>query len=165
MTVQASEILYFNGIRMDMCDAPLEDYFRISGGRPKFEYNCTALARGYIGTWEILDDRLYMIKFAVGGVGEEFRGIEVATFFEHDESPVRFDMKSIFPCYPDRVFADWYSGTLRVEQGELIKSTCMNTYYEQYLLINVDSGVVTGTEVLKTDVEEVLKLTYRRQMD
>lgn len=62
MTAQISEGLIYEGQQLSMCTNPLGDYFAMGGDRPRFEDNCTALWRGYVGTWEIVDGRLYLIK-------------------------------------------------------------------------------------------------------
>lgn len=33
------------------------DYFAMGGTRPSFDSNCTALWRGYVGSWEIVGGR------------------------------------------------------------------------------------------------------------
>ncbi len=40
---------------------PLNNYFALGGETPNFASNCTALWRGYVGTWEILNYRLYLV--------------------------------------------------------------------------------------------------------
>ncbi len=79
-----------------MCTNPLSDYFAMGGANPGFESNCTALWRGYVGSWEIVDERLYLI--GISGTLEG--GVEAS-------------MTTMFPDFPDRVFAHWYSGTIR----------------------------------------------------
>ncbi|MFM8509872.1 MAG: hypothetical protein ACKOCU_06045, partial [Betaproteobacteria bacterium] len=51
--------------------------------------------------------------------------------------------------FPHRVFAHWYSGTLRVPQGELLKYRHMGwaSTFERDLLIDVEDGVVKGMQV------------------
>jgi len=61
MTAQIGEKLKFEGRELSMCSEPLGDYFVFSGIDPELEFTCTALWRGYVGTWEIRDDRLYLI--------------------------------------------------------------------------------------------------------
>ena len=54
---------------------------------------------------------------------------------------------TIFPDSPDRVFAHWYSGTLRVPQGEMLNYVHMGygSTFERDLLIEVKQGVVVAT--------------------
>lgn len=46
---------------MAICTNSLSDYFAIGSFNPCFESNCTVLWRGYVGRWEIVDDRLCLI--------------------------------------------------------------------------------------------------------
>ena len=100
MTAQFSEHLRYNGEDFSMYTNPLGDFFAMGGVNPGFESNCTALWRGYVGSWEIVDNRLYLI-----GISGTLEGGVEAT------------LATIFPDFPDRVFAHWYSGTIRIPQG------------------------------------------------
>ena len=60
MTAQIGENLSYEGHATTMCSEPLGTYFRLAGVSPSFAENCTALWRGYVGSWEIRDDRLYL---------------------------------------------------------------------------------------------------------
>lgn len=53
MTAQIAERLRYQGQDMAMCTEPLGDYLYLDGTQPSFEFNCTALWRGYVGSWEI----------------------------------------------------------------------------------------------------------------
>ena len=132
MTAQISEKLIYEGQQLSMCTNPLGLYFAMGGDGPNFDYNCTALWRGYVGTWEIVDGRLYLIELhgALEG-GEE---ASVAT---------------MFPDYPDRVFAHWYSGTIRIPQGKLLNYVHMGygSTYERDLFLEIDKGVIKNTRV------------------
>ena len=127
MTAQFSEVLFYKGQRVAMCSCPLNAFLRLSGFSKYFRRNCSALWRGYVGTWEIVNDRLYLI---------EVKGEFV------DGSPC--NLEAIFPGYPDRVFAHWYSGTLRIPQGKLLKNVHMRfgSVYESDLHIEIQKGIV-----------------------
>ncbi len=115
-----------------MCDQPLATYFARTGSRPKFDASCTALWRGYVGSWEILSDRLYLV------------GLEATM---EDGTPA--NLATLFPAYPERVFAHWYYGEIRVPQGKLLKYVHQgyNSIYEEDLFILVEKGVVVRTHV------------------
>ena len=132
MTAQIGEILYYEDREHRMCSEPLGDYFAFGGESPAFESNCTALWRGYVGTWEILDGRLYL----VGLSGTLKDGTEAT-------------LASLFPSFPDRVFAHWFSDTLRIPDGKLLDYVHMGygSTYERDILIRLEKGVVTATEV------------------
>jgi hypothetical protein len=132
MTAQIAEKLHYDGEAHAMCDNPLWEYFRLAGIEPNFESDCTALWRGYVGTWEILDGRLYLV--GLNGTLKNGSTATVATFF---------------PNNPERVFAHWYSGELRLPRGKMLKYVHMGyaSVYEEDVFIFIDKGVVTHTEV------------------
>ena len=132
MTAQAQERLLYQGAEVGMCTQPLGDYFVMGGIRPQFELHCTALWRRYIGRWEIVDDRLYLIDLS--GTLEDGTEASVAT---------------VFPDFPERVFAHWYTGTIRIPQGEMLKyfHAGYGSTYERDLFLEVVRGVVVSTRV------------------
>lgn len=132
MTAQIGEKLHYEGHYVTMCTEPLNDYFFFAGIESKFKSNCTALWRGYVGLWEIKDGRLYLI--GLRGTMED--GTEAS-------------LETIFPIFPERVFAHWYSGIIRVPQGKRLEYVHMGygSTYEEDLLIDVVKGVVTTTNV------------------
>ncbi len=132
MTAQFSEVLIYEGQQLSMCTNPLGDYFAMGGDRPKFADNCTALWRGYVGTWEIVDGRLYLIELS--GTLEDGGEASVAT---------------IFPDYPDRVFAHWYSGSIRIPQGKLLEYVHMGyaSTYERDLFLKIEKGVIKNVRI------------------
>ena len=133
MTTQFGENLHYDGREMSMSTNPLDDYFSLGGFNPGFgqdwPLDCTALWRGYIGTWEIRDGRLYLIAINV-----------------MPGSRVCANLETVFPGYPERVFAHWYTGTLRVPQGKVLKYVYMGyqSTFESDLLIDVERGVVVN---------------------
>lgn len=132
MTAQIPETLVLDGQKLAMCSEPLGDYFAFSGIRPDLAKNCTALWRGYVGTWEILEERLYLV-----GISGEYE----------DGSPVTLD--SIFSGYPDRVFAHWFTGTLRCPRGGQLEYVHMGygSVCEEDLLLHIERGVLKGQDV------------------
>lgn len=132
MTAQIAERLLYQGREVAMCTNPLSDYFAMGGYTPRFESNCTALWRGYVGRWEIVDERLYLIE--LHGTLEDGTEASVAT---------------IFPDFPERVFAHWYSGTIRIPQGKLLDYVHMGygSTYERDLFLDIERGVVVATRV------------------
>jgi hypothetical protein len=132
VTAQIAEKLIYSGERHAMLTNPLDSYFAMGGIGPNFEYNCTALWRGYVGTWEIVSDRLYLI-----GLHGTLEGGEVAV------------LATIFPDYPARVFAHWFSGTVRIPQGKKLEYVHMGdgTTYERDLLLEFEQGVLIDSRI------------------
>jgi hypothetical protein len=132
MTAQFAERLRYQGEDVSMCTTPLSCYFAMGGFGPRFKFDCTALWRGYVGSWEIVDDRLYLT--GLSGMLED--GTEAS-------------LASVFPEFPDRVFAHWYSGTIRIPRGRALKYVHMgfDSVFERDLLLDVERGVVVSTRV------------------
>jgi hypothetical protein len=62
MTAQIGETLHYRGESLTMATEPLESYFAMGGAHPGFAANSTALHRGYVGSWEITRERLYLVE-------------------------------------------------------------------------------------------------------
>jgi hypothetical protein len=105
MTAQYSEHLTYQGESVALFAEPLASYFLMGGYKPDFAAGNTALHRGYVGSWEIVGGRLYLVRLT--GVLAS-AGADV-------------NLETIFPGYPNRVFAHWYSGTLRVPRGDRLR--------------------------------------------
>jgi hypothetical protein len=142
MTAQFGERLHYDGQEMSMCTHPLGDYFALGGINPGFgqewPLDCTALWRGYIGTWEVLGERLYLVaihKLVLKGTETNL-------------------LETVFPGYPDRVFAHWYSGTLRIPQGNTLKYVHMGyqSTYERDMLIDVERGVIGDVRIRENEI-------------
>jgi hypothetical protein len=139
MTAQIAENLLYRGESMAMCTEPLEKYFILSCTFPKFESNCTALWRGYVGSWEIVNERLYLV--GLDGTLEDGTNVSVSTFF---------------PDFPDRVFAHWFSGTIRIPQGKQLRYVHMGyaSTFERDLFLDLQRGVVVGSRISNNGVSD-----------
>jgi hypothetical protein len=139
MTAQIPETLIYNDEEHSMCDEPLEMYSALGGEIAEFEFTCTALWRGYVGTWEIIDGRLYM----TGLRGTLKNGTEA-------------NLASVFPNYPDRVFAHWFTGKVRLPQGKQLEYVHMGygSVYERDLFLHLENGVIIKTEVIENGESE-----------
>lgn len=132
MTAQISERLIFEGQQVPLLSNPLKDFFALGGINPGFEFSSTALWRGYVGTWEVLNDRIYLV---------ELRG----TLKSGDDAT----LESVFPGFKDRVFAHWFSGRLRIPQGKRLEYVHMGyaSTYERDVLLTLQNGVVLTKEI------------------
>jgi hypothetical protein len=129
MTAQVREKIIYEGKIYSMCSCPLSPFLKLSKFKNEFISPHTALWRGYVGTWEILVERLYLVEL----VGDFADGSLV-------------NLEAIFPGYPNRVFAHWYSGTVRIPQGKILKYVHMGfgSIYELDLSIKIEKGVVVS---------------------
>ena len=132
MTAQIAERLFYEVKEQAMCSEPLSSYLDLADIDSPFESNCTALWRGYVGTWEILDDRLYLV------------GLE-GTLRDGGEA----SLETLFPGFPERVFAHWYSGTLRIPDGKQLEYVHMGyaSTFERDILLQIERGLLVHTEI------------------
>ena len=93
MTAQFTEILHLRGEKLSLCSQPLDGYLDSAANPIKFESTSTALWRGYVGSWTIENDRLYLTKLS-GNT-------------QTDEGLKKVVLTDLFPGYPDGVFAHW----------------------------------------------------------
>ena len=136
MTAQMSETLIYKGEKLNLCTNPLEIYLSSVPPAVAFCSTCTALWRGYTGTWTIEGGRLYLVKLA--GTVRRAEVIEDV------------GLSHLFPDYPDGVFAHWYSGEIRCPMGEMLKYVHggYGCSFEQDLFIEIKNGVVIHERVV-----------------
>lgn len=136
MTAQVAETLYLRGERLMLFTCPLESYWEQNPPRPALLSTNTACSRGYVGTWEIADDFLYLIAL-------------------DDALHADFSLENLFSGSAGRVRADWFTGTLRCPQGEPLDyfhGGFLSTF-ERDLLIEIDHGRVVSERVQENMVE------------
>ena len=81
--------------------------------------------RGYVGTWEIKDDKLYLIDFSSG----------------------KYDVLVNLP-----ILADWISGTAKVATGEVKASSSWDIEtYETEMHLTFENGLIVKTENIKNN--------------
>ena len=135
MTIQAGDILSYNGEKTTIATEPLKSYLdtRSDVG---FIYKSTALVRGYIGTWEIKSKKLYLVSL----VG----------FIENNE---KVDFNYLFPNKTE-VFASWYSGDIRIPEGELLKKINLGyaSIFEKDRILSFKEGILIS-ETLKDNTK------------
>ncbi len=132
MTAQVTEVLYYKGEQLSMRSEPLSDYFAQMGLAPEFQRSSTACWRRYVGRWEILLDRLYLV-----GLSATYEDGEAAT------------LDSLFPGFEGRVFAHWYTGVINIPQGKMTQYVHMGyaSRYERELFLAIENGIVVQTQL------------------
>ena len=137
MTAQISEKVAYEGTAYNMNSEPLRSVLSRKKNRHlRFIPRSTACSRGYVGLWEIVEDRLYLKSF---------------TTKLWDGTP--FGMADLFPDEPQPVFAQWYSGVLTLPYGELLKY--VHSGYESIsefsLQLKVENGCIVDKVVQKNE--------------
>lgn len=144
MTAQIADSIAIDGVQHMLFSEPLEAYYAEHTPRPSFAPGSTANWRGYVASWEIRDNKLYLsdikAELCDRGGPEGWRCDK--------RYPV--GLKELFPRGNGMVFAEWYSGTLRVPLGKQMSYVHMGyqSTYEFDLLIVVEKGIVTSTTTI-----------------
>ena len=130
MTAQFHQLLILNGEETSMAFYPLfpENHPRIIrvSDEEALESNplvfSTACWRGYVGTWEIKTDQFYLIQLTG-----------------------RYHLSGSEP-----VFADWFSGVVRIARGEILQYVHMGfgSVFEEELHIKIENGKVVKSQVI-----------------
>ena len=130
MTIQAGDILSYNGEKTTIATEPLKPYLETRSD-VSFIFKSTALVRGYIGTWKIKNKKLYLVTL----VG----------FIENNE---KVDLKYLFPNKTE-VFADWFSGDIRIPEGDLLQNINIGyaSVFARDRVINFNKGLLISETV------------------
>jgi hypothetical protein len=128
VTTQIGDTILYNGKAYFLGCEPLSDHLERLG--LKFQWISTAEWRGYRAQWEIINEKLYLIKFS-GYLG----GLKFA------------NLKQVFKT-DDKVFASWFSDTLIIHSGEpIIINDGYGTVFEKHIYIDCKDGVVINESV------------------
>jgi hypothetical protein len=123
-TTQFPDILFLDGQKHFLDSLPLEQYYGPDNPRPDFRWPNTATWRGYIATWEIQRDVLYL------------KAVRAWT------SQGEVGLAALFPGRQGPVPATWFTGQLKVPHGKILKPGVPHPLYEQYLILTVEKGRV-----------------------
>jgi hypothetical protein len=137
MTAQEMDTIIIGGEAHYLACEPLEQCWKRRGReRPRFVAPHSACWRGYSSTWELVDGRLYLRDIS-GTIAEPGQAGHAATLGE------------LFPGEPAPVFADWFTGTLRVPGGELLESEHMGyeSVWSRERQFDLVQGQVTAERV------------------
>jgi len=129
MTAQFSERLSWNGKKLAMCSEPLGFWLSANGRNLRFAMSSTACWRGYIGSWKIINDRLYLVGFEA-----------------HSEEGAPLGIEDLFPGYEKGVFAHWVTREVRCPQGKMLDYVHMGyaSTYEMDLYLTFSRGYLVS---------------------
>lgn len=132
MTAQLTNNIFIEGHEYSLASDPLKPY--LEENDIKIEGYMTACWNGYLTDWDIADNKLYLI--------------DVSPCFTDEEGENIMSMENLFP-EQDKVFAQWYSGELTIQKGELLNYEHMGyeSTYEKHIFIKIKDGVVVDTRV------------------
>ena len=150
---QVGERLIYNGDTIEISEFPLYDInqklyqlLKDKFGLDMYETVAFSIARGYIGTWEIADGKLYLVKL---------------TFTSFDN----ISLKDIFEdkCVDGKVQAYWYNGSIFIPKGKFLRYdgvACKTFYTEEQLVFR--RGIVKKSKLINnyTSVPNAIERHY-----
>jgi hypothetical protein len=158
LTAQIPDFLAYGGRQLALHTNPLESYFEQHPPRPNFVPENTANWRGYVARWEVKNDKLHLVSLS-GTVcvkraekgGWTSAWCRVGHRGECERRTI--GLSDLFDSTTDMVFAEWFSGELRIPEGDLVEYDHMGyaSRYERNLLISVENGVLVGTRILSDE--------------
>ncbi|MCF8222307.1 MAG: hypothetical protein K9J25_04110 [Bacteroidales bacterium] len=149
MTAQATDIIIYRGEKSRLCNNPLEQLWKFEKfERPDFNLRSTGNWRGYIATWEIKYDNLYLV-----GIKEddpEFPRELIDFFPETRGKPVK---------------AWWYTGKLRIVRGKIVNYIHggYGSSYEKEIYLIVRSGKVKDRHIKNFKEEDFIVKKTRKE--
>ncbi len=153
-TAQHPDVLIYDGKTHHLSSNPLEDFYDGSKRRPKFWVLPNGMSsgnwRGYVATWEIIDDKLYLTK-----IDSWFCGSSIRT----QNGCRRVTLHDLFSknVIDGKVFALWFSSNLRVPDGELLKYVHSGyaSIYERDIIFDVYAGEIRKRQIIDNTKREV----------
>ncbi|MCS6954982.1 MAG: hypothetical protein RMJ53_07675 [Chitinophagales bacterium] len=132
-TKQIQDIIIIGADSFSLFSSPLEKYFEFIGSRniPFMGYS-TGCIKGYQAIWNIENDSLFLLK------------IRSCSYWKDN---ISVDLKKLFGTSSDKIFFKWYSDTLNIRYGKIIRyrSGDGQMIYEFEKLIVIRSGHVIKT--------------------
>lgn len=134
LTAQYPDKITFKGKEYNLNSNPLEPYFeKYPDKRPKGDIISTALWRGYIAHFEIIDDQLYLTDIE----------IEVADRDSKNSYPYKWIsvFHQVFPN-TNKIKVNWYTGILILPHGKMVDYVHMGfaSTFRKYWLLEIDKG-------------------------
>jgi hypothetical protein len=130
MTAQIRELLYYKGEKYYLSTEPLQPLLDIiAEDKPTSKVVSTDCWTGYLGTWEIVEDKLYLIGLKGYPDGND-----------------QFNMDFLFPN-KDKVHAEWFTGEIKIPQGKMLHYEHMGymSIFEKDIFIKIEKGIMVST--------------------
>lgn len=151
MTAQRREVLIYNNQVYYLATEPLKPY--LEKNKIKFTPNCSACWRGYMGKWAIEDNKLFLVSLEANCSDDD--SDEILPF----QNVYVVDLNYLFPNQ-NMVFADWFSGEIRVSLGDLLRyyHNGYDSSYEKELILEFENGfLINHREIDNSDIRQWFK--------
>jgi len=129
MTIQKNDRIYIDGKLYELLSTPLKAFFEDNPDIPTFKGKMPGCKRGYVATWRLRNNVLYLTGF-------------------QQVSPDIFINANKVLTGP-KIFAVWYKGILRIPVGPVIHHYSNGAeLHEREIRIYVEYGVVMNHEIV-----------------
>jgi hypothetical protein len=136
MAAQRPDSIILRKEVLDLYTNPLEAYWAFNNcKRPEFAA-APYCKRGYIATWEIGDQKLFL---------KDINGYFIKRSFISSTKNVHYSMNTLFPNYKgESIMAFWFTGKLRIPYGAMKRYAHegYNSRFEREILISVEHGII-----------------------
>jgi hypothetical protein len=158
LTHQNRETFIYKGEELQSYNQPLRSHPNL----PEFLPPGSFCWRGYNGTWNIENGKLYLVDLYAHvahptevNIKQRLRyDLERDDFFYetvHEPVAVKATLKDVFPeVGEDGLLADWFTGNINFGQGDITLRGIHNRY-EEYLSLRFENGVLAEERVLTYD--------------
>ncbi len=133
-TAQAPDKIFYNGKEYKLHSNPMEEYFKkFPDKKPKSGVISSALWRGYVATFEITENNLFLKDIEIMDLSKTDRKSSQALWTSVLSQVVADDKK---------LKIDWLTGLLVLPDGEIVNYVHMGygSTYENYILLEIDKG-------------------------
>jgi hypothetical protein len=133
-TAQAPDRIIYNGQEYSLHTNPMEEYFaKYPEKKPTSEVRSSGLWRGYIATFEVADNSLFL------------KDIGVLVSKKTESGGFDTEMKSVIADLVPagkKLKIDWFTGLLVLPSGKIVNYVHMGygSTFEKYTLIEIDKG-------------------------
>jgi hypothetical protein len=125
--IQTKESIIIKGQKYSLFTCPLAGYWTKKNPKPAIKLPVSSCRRGYVATWEIFHECLYLVRIIFHAPEDDF-GLDF-----------------IFPGNTGKVKASWYTGELKIPIGnELCQVHMIDSVYDADWFIYIKKGKVIG---------------------
>ena len=125
MCTQDKDSIIVKGEKYCLYTTPLDSYWTKRKPKPKIRLIKTSCWRGYVATWEIFKENLYLVNIKFQAPNGDF-GLDY-----------------LFPQNTGKIKADWYTGGLIIPLGnELFREHMEDPVYDSDWFLSIKKGSV-----------------------
>jgi hypothetical protein len=154
VTAQIPDRIRYNGESYQLFSNPLHMYLSDNFHAPKFVMPHTACWRGYVARWEIIDDNLNLTSISGTVCRRRFEGdapkkARCKQRHRGECEVTSVDMAELFPDNSGKVFAEWFTGELKIPNGIMKDYVHMGylSQFERYLRFTISQGKMTEVRI------------------